>query len=331
MRVVLVLLILAIAAGGWYFMRLRHSGHELATPPPSDSPAPGPFGGTAATPPPPPAPTAAPAPAVADALAKAEAMWTADKGDCDAPDAPTMAALYSQALRGLYGVSGQEPRIESLIQDRLGPLGHALFFTKARYGEDASGLLGVYSATPGESPDRIARRFGMSQQFLNRLRGRTNPDDGQLNVGDVLKVVALKDHGGFFLHIDKANFCLDCFVGGVFAKRYSISYGSKETPTPVGKTHLINRVWHPDWTHPQTHQVIPYGDPANILGQIWLPFDGEELGQGGIGIHGYTGENAGSGKMVSSGCIRLLNDDAVELYNTLSQPSLTPTAVEIVE
>ncbi len=170
----------------------------------------------------------------------------------------------------------------------------------------------------------------MSQQFLNRLRGRNDPNDEHLQVGEVLKVVAVKDKG-FLLHIDKGHFCMDCFVGGLFAKRYPISHGSKETPTPVGKAHVTVREWHPDWTHPTTHQVIHYGEPGHILGPMWLALDAQELGQEGIGIHGYTGENAGPGKLASSGCIRLLNDDAIELYNTLSQPGLTPTAVEIVE
>ncbi len=39
-----------------------------------------------------------------------------------------MSALYSEALRALNTMPGQDPRITALIQDRLTPLGHALFF-----------------------------------------------------------------------------------------------------------------------------------------------------------------------------------------------------------
>ncbi len=332
MRLLVVVLLIAAAAGGYWWMRIHHA--------PAAAASSGPFGGgdTAAVGPAAPAPESpapsAPAavpPEAATAIAKADAMWDADKGDCTAADAPQMARLYSQALRALYAKPGLSARAATLISDRLAPLGHDLFFTKTRYGEDASGLMGSAVAAPGDAVNKIARRFGMSQQFLNRLRGSVDANDGRLQVGDTLKVVAVKDHGGFFIHICKSEFTLDCFIGGVFAKRYPISEGTKETPTPVGKTHLVDRCWHPDWTHPKTHEVIHYGDPANILGPIWLPFNGEELGQNGIGIHGYTGEGAGPGKMASSGCIRLINDDAIELYSTLSQPELTPTAVEIVE
>lgn len=332
MRLVLILVLIVGAVAGWYVATHHHAAP--AAPPADPTTAPGPFASPAPTAPGGPAASAeapaATAPAtVQAALAQADALWAQAHGDVTSPTAPQMALLYSQVLRGLYGQPGQHARADALVADRLTPLGQALFFTRTRYADDPTGVFGIHVVQPGESPDRIARHYGMSQQFLNRLRGRQDPNDGRLQANESLKVVNVKDHGGFYLHICKSDFDLDCYVAGIFAKRYSISHGSPQTPTPVGHTHLVDRAWHPDWTHPQTHEVIHYGDPANILGPIWLPFNADELGQAGIGIHGYTGANGGSGKLVSSGCIRLLNDDAVELYNTLSQPELTPTAVEI--
>jgi len=341
MRAVLVIMVILVAGGGaWFYHSKRKAmsdqgvaaltppGNQLA--PASQTPglAPADSGlspaGALETP-------AADAPAaVAPILAKAEGMWTQCNGDVNSPDAPSMALLFSQVLLGLYGQPGQHQREQTLIETRLKPLGQALFFSRTRYNDDPSGIFASHVTAPGESPDAIARKYGMSQQFLNRLRGHA-ANDGSLNIGDAVKVVAVRDHGGFFLHISKSDFVLDCFVCGIFAKRYPISHGSKQTPTPVGKAHVTVREWHPDWTHPTTHQVIHYGEPGHILGPMWLALDAQELGQEGIGIHGYTGENQNSGMLVSNGCIRLPNDDAIEVYETLSAPDRTPTVVQIVE
>ena len=139
------------------------------------------------------------------------------------------------------------------------------------------------------------------------------------------------DNQGYAIRIDKGDYLLDCYVGGVFARRYPISHGAKETPTPLGVTKLTNRVWHPSWTLPTTHEVVQYGDPQNILGPVWMPFASEGIGQTGIGIHGFTGANGKMGAMLSNGCIRMQNDQAEELYYTLAHPDQVPTSVQIVD
>jgi lipoprotein-anchoring transpeptidase ErfK/SrfK len=338
MRAVLIIMIILLAAGAfiWHSHRktvsdqaaLAPATSALATSAQTPSLAPADSSGTATG-----AlesPAAEPPAAVAPIMAKADAMWTQCAGDVNSPNAPTMALLYSQVLQGLYGQPGQHQREQTLVETRLKPLGQALFFSRTRYNDDPSGIFASHVTAPGEAPDGIARKYGMSQQFLNRLRGHT-ADDGHLNIGDAVKVVTVRDHGGFLLHITKSEFILDCYVCGIFAKRYPISQGSKQTPTPVGKAHVVVREWHPDWTHPVTHQIIHYGDPGHILGPMWLALDAQELGQEGIGIHGYTGENQSSGQLASNGCVRLPNDDAIELYDTLSAPDRSPTLVQIVE
>jgi lipoprotein-anchoring transpeptidase ErfK/SrfK len=337
MRVVLVLIVIAALAGGWYWHKHRAPAMQTGDPVLSGDPAaPGagvnsqgsmPSLSPAANPPP-----AAEAPAAAkQALDQAEAMWAAAGADpATSAQAPAMDALYTTVLKALYNQPGQKAREDKLIAERLAPLGKALFFSIARYNEDTTGTFAMHLAASGENPNLIARKYGMSQMFLNRLRGR-EANDGKLNVGDALKVVKVKDKGGFAIHVDKGDFILDCYVAGLFAKRYQCSVGKNESPTPIGRTHLIGREWHPDWTDPTTHQVMRYGDPGNILGPIWMKFDPGELGQDGIGIHGYTGADSQMGANVSHGCVRLGNQDAEELYNTLSQPELSPTAVEITE
>jgi lipoprotein-anchoring transpeptidase ErfK/SrfK len=317
MRALIILALLAGAGyGGWYW--LSHRSADATEADPFDSQA-------AVT------AQAAPLPAAAQkAWDEAEALWSAAGGQAaQSQQAPRMARLYTQALQAMYNLPGNHDREAKLIAERLQPLGEALFFTKARFGDDPSGLMGVHVVAPGENPDAIARALGMSRELLNRLRGK-DVNDANLRAGETLKIVKVKEKGGFQLHIDLSDYVMDLTIGGVFAKRYIISHGAKESPTPTGRTALTDRVWHPQWTHPQTKKVMPYGDPENILGPIWLPFDAKQLGQNGIGIHGYTGADAKMQAMVSNGCIRLQNQDAEELYQLISSPQRAPTTVENV-
>lgn len=314
MRAFIILLILAAAvAGGWYWYTHR----------PAESEA-NPFEPTT-----PLATKIDPLPAEAKKLLdEAESLWAQAGGDATAPSAPRIARLYSQVLQAHYGLSGQHDAEAALVRDRLAPLGQALFFSKAKWVSDDTGLMAVHNVSPGENPDAIARSYGMSREFLNRLRGK-DANSADLRSGESVKVVRIKDAGGYHIDIDLSDYTLDLFIGGVFAKRYVITHGAKESPTPVGKSQLVDRVWHPQWTHPQTKKVMAYGDPENILGPIWLPFDAKLLGASGIGIHGYTGADAQMQVQASNGCIRMQNDDAEELFQLISHPQRAPTSIAI--
>lgn len=316
MRAFIVILLLAAIGGGiWWWL---HRG------PAAGSAADDPFNTTpVATP-------AAPLPAAAKrAMDEGEALWSQAGGDpASAPTAPRMAALFSQALEAMYDLPGGHDAEQKLVDERLTPLGRSLFFAKTRYPDDASGLIGAHLVSSGENPDAIARAYGMSREFLNRLRGKDVNDAG-LRAGETLKVVKAKDKGGYQIHVDLSDYTLDLAIGGVFAKRYIIAHGAVDSPTPTGRTALTDRVWHPQWTHPKTKQVMAYGDPENILGPIWLPFDAKLLGASGIGIHGYTGADGKMQAQVSNGCIRMQNQDAEELFQLIAHPQRAPTAVVI--
>ncbi|MGA1203186.1 MAG: L,D-transpeptidase, partial [Planctomycetota bacterium] len=63
---------------------------------------------------------------------------------------------------------------------------------------------------------------------------------------------------------------------------------------------------------PPNQPSVPYGDPANPLGERWLGFESAD-GFRGFGIHG-TNEPETIGLEASEGCIRLVNEDVVALY-----------------
>lgn len=338
MRTFVILVVLA-AAGffGWKWYAGRHAAAPHDAPPgvvSGNGPGPGAtstaapgFGG--------PATTEAPLPAELKAdYDQAEALWAQmakDGGTAGGAKAPLLDQLYSKVLQGIYNKPGQKELELKLIADRLTPLGNELFFARTHYPEDATGIIVMHEVMPGESPDRIAKHYGMSVELLNRMRGMTNLTDASLHAGDRLKVVTVKEHGGYFLHVDKSDFYLDCYIAGLFARRYPVSHGAKETPTPIGKTHLVDRALDPAWTDPHSHQVYQAGDPKNILGGVWMSFSPDGIGQSGLGIHGYTGADARMQAMVSNGCVRLDTLQAKELYQTIAHPERCQTLVEIVE
>lgn len=338
MKTVLTLLVLgALGFGGWYAYR-HHGAAGGGTEAGGETPAPlapggvAPVGQQASNPvlqPQAPLP-----PEAQQAIDQAEALWAAGGAEpATSAKVAEMSRLYSRALRALYNRPGLREREEQLVTQRLTPLGDQLFFSKAAIPADDQ--WSVHTVSSGESPEAIAKKYGISRELVNRFRGR-DANDSKLRVGDTFKIIRLAgqtdpEKRSFFLHIDKGDYYMDCYVGGMFARRYVVSHGAAASPTPTGKTHVFNRVWHPDWTHPITHQVIPYGNPDHLLGPIWMPFDAKELGRSGIGIHGYTGADAKWGAQVSNGCIRLQNEKAEELYQTLTHPDRSPIGVEITD
>lgn len=78
-------------------------------------------------------------------------------------------------------------------------------------------------------------------------------------------------------------------------KTYPVALGKLSTPSPVG-----------EWTI-----VAKAVDPGGPFGVRWMRLD---VPWGSYGIHG-TNNPSSIGKAVSHGCIRLYNEDVVELYD----------------
>jgi hypothetical protein len=225
--------------------------------------------------------------------------------------APALALAYSQVLKATYGRDDLNGLAQQLIDERLAPLAAKLFFSPTPYLKDSTGLFELVPID--DKLDNIGRKYGMSYQFINIMRG-SDAEDGLYHAGDQIKVVNVKEKG-YFMHIDKAEFHMDVFVGDVFIRRYPIGHGAPETPTPAGTTEIRAREKYPQWTDPKTKRVFQYGEDGHILGPVWLAFT-NSLGRSGLGIHGYTGADGNATEVLASnGCIRMDNDQALELYN----------------
>jgi lipoprotein-anchoring transpeptidase ErfK/SrfK len=114
--------------------------------------------------------------------------------------------------------------------------------------------------------------------------------------------------------IDTPNTYLYLVLGGGRAIRYGIGVG-REGFTWAGVKHIDKKAEWPDWTPPAEMLARqPYlprfmaGGPGNPLGARAM-----YLGGTAYRIHG-TNDPSTIGRRVSSGCIRLVNDDVKDLY-----------------
>jgi lipoprotein-anchoring transpeptidase ErfK/SrfK len=107
-------------------------------------------------------------------------------------------------------------------------------------------------------------------------------------------------------------------LGGGRAMQYGIGVG-REGFEWSGIQQISRKTEWPDWIPPQSmigrQPYLPRwvgGGPGNPLGARAL-----YLGASDYRIHG-TNDPSSIGKHVSSGCIRLLNQDVIDLYNRVS-------------
>ena len=103
------------------------------------------------------------------------------------------------------------------------------------------------------------------------------------------------------------------------ALRYRVAVG-KPGKQWFGEARIDGKYVRPAWSpptevkrdNPRLPDVIPGGSPGNPMGARALTLDLDEYA-----IHG-TNEPWSIGEQMSSGCIRMLNEDIVDLYDQVS-------------
>ena len=143
------------------------------------------------------------------------------------------------------------------------------------------------------------------------LKANNLKSPGVVHLGRKLKIHNEK----FGIVVDKSQNILTLKSGDKIVKTYHVSTGINNC-TPVGTFKIITKIINPTWY--TTGSVVPPDSPKNILGSRWLG-----LSEKGYGIHGTT-EPQSIGRQVTSGCIRMKNSDAEELYQ------IVPEGTEVV-
>ncbi len=162
-----------------------------------------------------------------------------------------------------------------------------------------------YVIQSGDRLEVIAKKYSISWEYLAKLN-HTNPK--RIQIDQKLKVVK----GPFGAVIDLADFALTVHLQGYYVKRYDVGIG-KDGASPIGKFAVLNKVENPPYTG-SDGKVIAADDPSNPLGERWI-----DIGDS-YGIHG-TIDPRSIGKAESKGCIRMRDDEIIEVYDFLVKSS----------
>ena len=99
------------------------------------------------------------------------------------------------------------------------------------------------------------------------------------------------------------------FSDGKLVKTFPVATGRTKSLTPEGSFKVVVKIKN----RPYYKEKIPGGDPRNPLGDRWLGLEVNGTYGTTYAIHGNSNENS-IGKYVSSGCIRMHNEDIHWLY-----------------
>lgn len=120
---------------------------------------------------------------------------------------------------------------------------------------------------------------------------------------------------GTVIAVDRANFRLRLYKDLKLVKEYGIAVGQVGLETPAGQYTIQNKAVNPAWNVPNSAwagdlagTVVPGGVPENPLKARWMGI------YNGAGIHG-TDARGSIGTNASHGCIRMLVEDVIELYD----------------
>lgn len=188
-----------------------------------------------------------------------------------------------------------EPERRAEIMDRINHTAQAIFFSPQPH------FIDPHVVSAGDRLQTIASQYKLSWEFVAQLN---QIDPKRIRDGQKLKVI----RGPFSAVVELNDFSMTVHLQGYYVKRYQVGIG-KDGASPMGKHTVIDKVVNPQYTAPDG-KVISGDDPANPLGERWI-----NLGNS-YGIHG-TIEPDSIGKAASRGCIRLGDDDVVEVYNFL--------------
>jgi len=201
-----------------------------------------------------------------------------------------------------------EGPVREEMRKMLDAINKELFFSKTPSPDSV-----IVEIQPGDTLSGIAKKQGRDEYFTQVIMLVNGISDARrIRAGRKLKI----PQGTFSAVAQKEAHRLIVLLNGNYIKEYPVTMGAPESPTPEGKFVLdMGKAKNPDWTSPDS-QVYKFGDPKNILGTRWMPFNDTE-GHHGLGIHGTTDPES-IGKDVSNGCIRMRNEDVEEIFGMLA-------------
>jgi lipoprotein-anchoring transpeptidase ErfK/SrfK len=101
-------------------------------------------------------------------------------------------------------------------------------------------------------------------------------------------------------------------IDGVPVDTIQVTVGTDRHPTPTGEFRIARVIWNPSWHPPDSdwarnRTATPPGDPRNPMGRVKMFFREPDYY-----LHG-TNDERTIGYRGSHGCIRMRNDDIIEI------------------
>ncbi len=153
----------------------------------------------------------------------------------------------------------------------------------------------IHIVKAGETLTLIAMNYRTSIEVLVKENRLANPN--LLIIGQKIKIPGIPsaDTIPYTLWVSLSKKTLSLYKNYNLIKVYPIAVGKMLQQTPVGDFIIVNRE----------------PNPGGPFGLMWL-----SLSKLHYGIHGTNNPNS-IGKSVSAGCIRMYNQDVLELSNTV--------------
>lgn len=187
-----------------------------------------------------------------------------------------------------------------------------LFSKKVLEGDT---LVTTYSVMGGDNLGAIGSKYKVPHQILVKINALSS--DRALRAGSNIKVVK----GPFHAIVDCSSFTMDLYLQNTFVKSYRIGIGKKESVTPLGRWRVKagKKMVQPPWLDKAAGKIYHASDADYPLGARWIEIEGldeDNKHRTGIALHG-TKEPESIGTMCSNGCIRLINEEIIEVFGML--------------
>ncbi|MBU1090692.1 MAG: L,D-transpeptidase family protein, partial [Candidatus Omnitrophica bacterium] len=170
----------------------------------------------------------------------------------------------------------------------------------------------LYLIEKDTSLEELSKKFNMTEEFLKELN---NIDIDQIKAGRVIKVIHLKyeivinrKERKLFLTTEEGELIKECKVG----------VGRPGRRTPLGRFKVLKRFWRkPYWKNPDTKRIYLYGHKKYPYGKLGIYIQISRA----LGMHS-TSWLVTVGQARSKGCIRLSDEDAIDLYKFVTVGTL---------
>ncbi|MCW2876366.1 MAG: hypothetical protein JWQ95_466 [Sphaerisporangium sp.] len=172
--------------------------------------------------------------------------------------------------------------------------------SKVVYAEPGGPPIAVVPTTQLDDPTWLPVIEARPEWMRVLLPSRPNGSTGWIHTGDGK---TKQTYSPYQVRINLTERRLTLLKAGQETGSWPVAIGTKETPTPIGRTFLLASLSPPEITYSPV--ILPLGTHSEKL----ETFDG---GPGTVGLHGWPDKD-GFGKAVSHGCVRLPKDglDAV--------------------